>query len=131
MTPVEIVYKTMFNHFVKKEGYSQSSHVIAGAATSLCNLLFLANCYFLVKIIFSNPIPISFTKVEGLITSGVLIIINHYLVFVVFRFSKNGDGPNQLFNITRKDFSLGWWIFGVNLLLALAIPLLESFISES
>lgn len=130
MSPIEIVYKTMFNHFVKKDGYSSSSHMIAGAATFLCSLFFLGNCFFIIKIIFNNPMPISINKVTGSIMAVILIILNHFLLFSVFKFSKNGDGPSQLFNITKKNSNLGWWIFGVNLLLLLIIPLLSSFLKE-
>jgi len=130
MKPIKTVYKTMFNHFVKKDGYSSSSHVIAGAATFLNSLFFLLNCYFIVKVLFNNPISFSVQKGTGMFIAVILTFVNHYLLFNVFRFSKNGDGPNQLFNLTRKEYNAGWWFFGINIFLMFAMLLLSKLLYE-
>ncbi|RZL36235.1 MAG: hypothetical protein EOP00_29660 [Pedobacter sp.] len=120
----------MFNHFVKKDGYSSSSHIIAGGATFLSNIFFMGNCYFIIKVSLNNPIPFAVHKATGSLISLILIVLHHYLLFWVFKFGKVGDGPNRLFNVTRKETNFAWWFSGVNLFLLLTMTLLSSFLKE-
>lgn len=129
MSPIEIVYKTMYNHFVKKDGYNSTSHVIAAAATCLCNIFFLMNGYLIINILINKSmISFSFTKLTGFLIIAILMALNHALLFKVLKFSKKGDGPNNLFNLEKSTRNMGWWIFGINTFLAILLPIIGGFV---
>lgn len=128
MTPIEIVYKTMYNYFVKRDGYKVNSHTIAGAPTFLCNICFLLSFYCIINLIVNRSISISIGKVPGLMIIGLLMVSNHYLLFGILKFSKNGDSANCFFSIDKRTYSLGWRIFIFNLLLAVILPILDKLL---
>ncbi|WP_143095894.1 hypothetical protein [Pedobacter insulae] len=72
----------------------------------------------------NHSIWFSVGKINGLIITGLLMILNHYLLFNVLKFSKNGDSANKLFNIDRRTFLYGWRIFVLNLILGIMFPAL-------
>lgn len=130
MILIEIIYKTIFNHFVKKEGFNSTTYALAGAATFLCAFLFLVNCFFIFNILSGNAIPFSFSKGMGMLLAALLLTLNHLLLFNILKFSKKGDLANNLFNISKETTKLGWWVFGLVVFLGVAVPIIYSYYKE-
>lgn len=127
MSPIELIYKTMFNHFVKMKGYNRYTYISASLGTCIFNVFFLLNVYVIINITLNNSISLPFKgKVIGLFITAISMLVNHYLLFKVFEFSKIGDGTGHLFKMDKKTYSLGWIIFTVNILLAFSITMIWS-----
>lgn len=103
MSPIELIYKVMFNHFVKMNGYNRYTYISASVASCIFNVLLLLNFYTIINITLNNSISLPFKgKAINLLVTAIAMFINHYLLFKIFKFSKIGDGVDHLFRVDKK-----------------------------
>lgn len=107
------IYKIIFNFFAKKDGFSASTHLIAGSVMSL--LIFVSVLNVAAIISFCVDRPFNFNLNKGSIWSFVLLYIafTYYLWFELLKFEKK-PADALLFRVDPATEKLFWVLFFVN-----------------
>ncbi len=101
-TTIELIYQTLFNFFVKRDGYNSLTHILASLLTLGVFFLITTNVLLVINV-FSND-AISLPQNKGLVWLISLIVggLNYFFLFSILRIEKEGSGENKVFNIDSK-----------------------------
>ena len=108
MNIIYTVYKSIYNFYVRRDGYRTTTHQIAGGLTGFFNLCILLILYAGYKKITGIGLPV---REWRFLIAGAYIVANHFFLFNVLKFSKNGDMANGQFNISKETYKSGWKLF--------------------
>lgn len=94
---LEPIYQTLFNYFVKKDGYSKVSHVFISLCMLILLLFVVADVLFLLSIIADNKITFKQNKGTNYLLIIILGAMNYVFLFHLVKIEKEGDGDQQMF----------------------------------
>lgn len=124
------IYQTFFNHFVRLDGYSKYTYIIAGAATGLAISIFSFNVLSILSLLINDPMDIIVPKAKGakFLVAIIVLGITHVVLFSFLRFSKNGEDGSP-FLIDKRSVQLVWigFIIGFILLFILSFARMYYF----
>lgn len=123
---LSLLYTTLYNFYVKKNGYSTSSHLIASLYTGLVIMMFVANIAILLTIITKNQYYANFGKGTAMLLLILFFTLIYLLLFNFFKFSKNGNTENYLFQIEPKTYLITWTVITVNFILLFLLSLITT-----
>ena len=126
--PLEIVYKTLYNHFIKLDGFHPKTHVIAACGVGLFVMLFFINSFVFITLISNQSFSMKTDKTTEWVSGIFIMVLNYYFLFNIFKFSKNGDSMGYRFKLEKKESSLAWIMLVVNLLLLFILSGIRKFI---
>jgi len=123
---IELIYTAIYNFYVKKNGYSSSSHLVASMMTGLVMMIFALNIISLLTILTKNQWYANFGKGTAMLSFILFFGFIYLLLFNIFHFSKNGHTENYLFQIDPKTYFITWIAIAVNLILLFLLWLLKT-----
>jgi len=104
---VQLIYRTIFNFYVKQDGYSKM-HPFAATMSLLAVLCCLVvDVILILRIIFDASIGFHIPK--AILYFGILIgcAIFYYFLFYILKWEKEGDTDDHLFPLEPKEFRKG------------------------
>jgi hypothetical protein len=134
MAIIKLLYYTLFNFIIKKDGYSIVTHVAASFFLLVLLLCAAADILLILNIIVDNLIGFSHLRkgvIMFVIFSGGLL--NYLLVFNILKFEKIGDAHNRMFTLEPKKYELARVIIItilVSLCILLVIDILQQYHNE-
>lgn len=131
MSIIEIVYKATYNYFAKSQGDKSLPYLSASSITLLFNISVVINCEMAFNLAINNKISLfSMTKTSGIIFSGLLIIVNYFILFKILKFGKYGDDANNRFNISNQTYLFRWRLVIISFLIMIIVPIVWSYFNR-
>ena len=132
---IEKFYQTMFNYFVKKDGYSSITHYLASMMIMLICIFFVADAFAIANIIRPRFIGFSTApKGKVFLVLVIMSILNYLFLFQILRLKKEGDQDKHLFLINevqyKKTLKATWFIF-ISFFVLECFVLLRLFLEEN
>lgn len=102
---IEPLYQTLFNYFVKKDGYNSIVPFFTGFALFATFIFALGSLALLINLFFNNVLISKYSN-KGIILFGIIVfaILNHLFLFNILKLEKEGDFDDHLFRIEPKQY---------------------------
>ncbi len=134
MSIIKLLYYTLFNYTIKKDGYSVVTHIAASFFLLVLLVCAIADFLLILNIIVDNLFGFSHVRKGGIIFIIALGgVLNYLFIFNVLKFEKIGDRDDHLFTLEPKKYKLAQVIIItilVSLCILLVIDILQQYINE-
>ncbi len=99
---LESLYKSIFNYWVRKNGYTSLTPTLASICSTLVLLILFFDILFLINIFEDNIIRFNVNK--GILWLSILlaVLLNHVLYFDILRIPKAGKTNDLLFEVDDR-----------------------------
>lgn len=111
---IEIYYKVIFNHVLKKQGLTINPSLAGSCLISISALMFtisLVNIYCITMKIDCN---FHSNVKENYSFTFILFFLMYLLLFSVFKFKRTGEGVDKSFMITTYEKKIVWIFYYSN-----------------
>ena len=132
---IEQFYQTMFNYFVKKDGYSSLSHYLASLSVMMIYIFIIADAFAIGNLIRPGLIGFS-TAPKGAVFLIIIIIslLNYVFLFHILKMEKEGDQDNRQFVIDEVQYKKtlkAFIIIGISFFVLEGFVIFRQFIEEN
>lgn len=132
---IEQFYQTMFNYFVKKDGYCSVTHYLASISIMMIYIFLIADTFAIANIIRPGLIGFSTAKKGAAFIIIIIIsLLNYLFLFQILKLEKEGDQDNRLFVIDevqyKKTLKATWLIF-ISFFVLECFVILRQFLEEN
>ncbi len=106
-----LFYKSFYNYFLKKDGYSRILPFIASSACALCYVFIIGTCLSLIYIFTDIRIRLSMHKSISFIASFLFFYVVYLIHMRMFKFPREGDKSDHSFSISNRSYHLSIKVF--------------------
>ncbi len=123
------LYKVMFNYYVKKDGYSSTSHILPSLMVGLTIMFLFLSVMGLISLITGQSFLYHAENGKGLVSIFIAIyfLLIYIMLFYGFKVDKHGSEENHLFFINENTYSRVWLFFFVNTVISFVFIFLAVF----